>query len=82
MDKQSSLNAEQASRVSLFMQQLRIFPVVYLIMMPVTLYFFGASLIAIPIYTALVLLAKAWFSKRLLGSTDPGRPYETTSDTD
>jgi hypothetical protein len=30
----------------------------------------------------LVLLATAWLSKRLLGSTNSDRPYKTTSDTD
>ena len=82
MDKQISLRAEQASRVRLFLYQFGIFLLVFLIMMPMTLYFFGASPIAIPVCTVLVLLATAWLSKRLLGSTDPDRPYETTSETD
>ena len=56
MDKQTSLRAEQASRVRLFLYQFGIFLLVFLIMMPMTLYFFGASPIAIPVCTVLVLL--------------------------
>ena len=82
MDKQTSLRAEQASRVRLFLYQFGIFLLVFLIMMPLTLYFFGASPIVKPISIVLVLLTTAWLSKRLLGSTNSDRPYETTSDTD
>ena len=67
MDKQSSLRAEQASRVRLFLHQRGIFLLVFLMMIPMTLYFFGASPIAVPVCTVLVLLATAWVSKRLLG---------------
>lgn len=85
MDKRISLRAQQASRVRLFLYQLGIFPMVFLIMMPVTLHFFGASPMEIPICifcTVWILLATAWLSKKLLGSTDSDRPYGTTSDTD
>lgn len=67
MDKQSSLRAEQASRVRLFLHQRGIFLLVFLMMISMTLYFFGASPIAVPVCTVLVLLATAWVSKRLLG---------------
>ena len=81
MDKQISLRPKQASRFHLFLYQLGIFLLVFLIMMPMTLFFFGLSPIAVPVCIVLVLLATAWLSKRLLSSTDSG-PYETTSDID
>lgn len=63
MDNQISLRAEQASRVGLFLYQLGIVLLVFLIMMPMTLYFFGASLIAIPVCTIWILLVTAWLNK-------------------
>ena len=82
MNKQTPLRAEHASRVRLFLYQLGIFLLVFLIMLPLTLYFFSASPIVIPISTVLVLLTALWLSKRLLGSTDSDRPYESTAQPD
>ena len=59
MDKQISLRAEQASRVRLFLYQLGIVLLVFLIMMPVAQYLFGASPIALPVCTVWILLGSA-----------------------
>lgn len=82
IDEQTSLRAEQASRVRKFLCELGVLLLVFLFVTSLMGYFFGASPFALPITVVLITLSVTYLNKKLLGSTDPDRPYESTADTD